>query len=133
MGYLGPEPALADAYRVTARAIVAERARESFIVAEATRVAHLLNTKPFTQIATNWVYGAGTAPAATEFAAWLQQQDDPDGFIAEAVFTPQSRDSMIGRFANDYAEAMARIAQQRGRDWASEALEQAAWERAGGF
>jgi hypothetical protein len=133
MSYRDPEAPLADAYRHTARSINAARAHASYVGAQEAHLRELLRRPWASRVTPQWALpplsGGDTVPIAHDFAAWLGEQGDDA--VAAAVFVGSERARLLEQYVQARARVDATIEEQRGRSWADEAAEQAAWERGG--
>jgi hypothetical protein len=130
------EPEIRDAYRETAQAIAAAKARDDFLSAREADIINALRDPLRSTLEP--AYGLAEqqrVPAVTvgdDFAAWLLDREEPRE-IAEAMFDSGARMRLLDAYVQARAERDACVREREGCSWHDEALETLQWERAGGF
>jgi hypothetical protein len=135
MGYLGPEPQLADAYRVLGRQVRAVDAETRYATTRRRELLAALTgpvVKPFKVDPGSWCpeHYMGDHAIRLDMALWiLETSDEPAVEIARLVMCDEGiTRELIERYVDaKVADEIAR------RDWLAEADEIVAWQRAGGF
>jgi hypothetical protein len=99
--YGTPEPALADAYRVTGRQVRLEQRREAFVARREAELTKMLATRPLLACVPA-LYGQerGAVPVAADMAGWINESSlDPDRTIAECMFSEAARARIVRKYA----------------------------------
>ena len=101
--YSATDPALADAYRTTARSVRREQARDAFIAQRSRALRLMLATTPHGAIDAIWSMDTPTTVQA-ELVAWvLETSTYPDAELGAAMFNASARDALVTQFAQAYA------------------------------
>jgi len=107
--YNFPDPERADAYRVTARSVRDEQAREAAIAARIDDLSRLLATRPLTAvIPARYTTCAqqDLAVIAADLCGWVAENiDGADLVLARAMFDSAARQQLIEQYALARASA----------------------------
>ena len=124
------DPALTDAFRLTAQGIAAARSRDEFVRSREADLEAALRRPLLARVQPHWALSHNDVTIGREFAAWLlERQDDIE--VADAIFSDGARARIVWQFICERAEADADAAECRGVDWYAEAADALAWERGG--
>lgn len=123
------DPALTDAFRVTARAVAAEQRRTEFLRDCEAGLARAIRHPLVPWIAPHWASGTDSVSVGRDFAAWLLERQD-ERELARVIFDAAERARLLDAYVQERAEADARV-RERTTDWHAEAAEALAWERGG--